>query len=67
MEANGLHFYGAPMIVGTPEDAIREIETSAAASSVTHQIMWMQIGGMDPRLTEHSMRLFSENVIPHFS
>lgn len=65
-ESGDLHFYGAPMIVGTPDDAIRELERSAEASSVTHQIMWMQIGGMDPRLTEHSMRLFAEEVMPHF-
>jgi alkanesulfonate monooxygenase SsuD/methylene tetrahydromethanopterin reductase-like flavin-dependent oxidoreductase (luciferase family) len=65
-EAKDLHFYGAPMIVGTPEDAIRELERSAAVSSVTHQILWMQLGGMDPRLTEHSMRLFAQNVIPRF-
>ncbi len=66
-QAAGLHFYGAPMIVGTPEDAIRELARSAAAAPVTHQIMWMQIGGLDPRLTEHSMRLFAEKVIPHFA
>jgi len=28
--------------------------------------MWMQIGGMDPRRAEHSMRLFAKEVIPHF-
>jgi len=65
--APGLHFYGAPMIVGTPEDAIRELERSAAAAPVTHQIMWMQIGGLDPRLTEHSRRLLAHEVAPHFA
>ncbi|MGD9603479.1 MAG: LLM class flavin-dependent oxidoreductase [Gammaproteobacteria bacterium] len=66
-EAAGLHFYGAPMIIGTPEDAIRELERSAAAAPVTHQIMWMQIGGLDPRLTEDSMRLFAAEVAPRFA
>jgi alkanesulfonate monooxygenase SsuD/methylene tetrahydromethanopterin reductase-like flavin-dependent oxidoreductase (luciferase family) len=66
-DAKDLHFYGAPMIVGTPDDAIRELERSQRACRVTHQIMWMQIGGLDPRLTEHSMRLFSEHVMPRFS
>ena len=28
--------------------------------------MEMQIEGMDPRLTEHSMRLFAKEVMPHF-
>jgi alkanesulfonate monooxygenase SsuD/methylene tetrahydromethanopterin reductase-like flavin-dependent oxidoreductase (luciferase family) len=65
-DAQDLHFYGAPMIIGTPDDAVRELERSAAAAPVTHQIMWMQIGGLDPRLTEHSMRLFAERVLPRF-
>ncbi len=66
-DTEGLHFYGAPMLVGTPEDAIRELERSAAAAPVTHQIMWMQIGGMARHLTEQSMRLFAEKVMPHFA
>ena len=64
--AQGLHFFGAPFIVGSPEDAIKEIERSRAETGTTHLVMWMQIGGMDPRLTEHSMRLFAKEVIPHF-
>lgn len=62
----GLHFFGAPLIIGSPEDAIQEIERSRAETGTTHLVMWMQIGGMDPRLTEHSMRLFAKEVIPHF-
>lgn len=65
-DAKELHFYGSPMMVGTPEDAIAELERSARVSGATHQIMWMQIGGLDPRLTEHSMRLFAHEVMPHF-
>ena len=64
--APGLHFFGAPLIVGTPDDAIKEIERSQAESEVSHLVMWMQIGGMDPRLTAHSMQLFGTEVIPHF-
>lgn len=64
--AQGLHFFGAPFIVGTPEDAIREIERYQQETGVTHLVMWMQIGGMDPRRAEHSMQLFAREVIPHF-
>jgi hypothetical protein len=28
--------------------------------------MWMQIGGIDPRRAEHSMKLFAKEVMPHF-
>jgi len=64
--APGLHFFGAPLIIGTPEDAVMEITRSRAETGVTHLVMWMQIGGLDPRLTEHSMRLFAKEVMPHF-
>jgi alkanesulfonate monooxygenase SsuD/methylene tetrahydromethanopterin reductase-like flavin-dependent oxidoreductase (luciferase family) len=64
--AQGLHFFGAPLIVGTPEGAIQEITRSRDEAGVTHLVMWMQIGGIDPRRAEHSMRLFAREVIPHF-
>lgn len=64
--AQELHFLGEPLIVGTPEDAINEIERSQRETGVTHLMMWMQIGGIDPRLAEHSMELFAKEVIPHF-
>jgi len=62
----GLHFFGAPLIIGTPEDVIKEIERSRAESGTTHLVMWMQIGGIDPRRAEHSMKLFAKEVMPHF-
>jgi probable F420-dependent oxidoreductase len=62
----GLHFFGAPLIIGTPEDAIKEITRSQEETGVTHLVMWMQIGGIDPRRAEHSMRLFAKEVMPHF-
>ncbi len=65
--AQGLHFFGAPPIIGTPEDAIQEITRSQQEAGVTHLVMWMQIGGIDPRRAEHSMRLFAKEVMPHFA
>jgi alkanesulfonate monooxygenase SsuD/methylene tetrahydromethanopterin reductase-like flavin-dependent oxidoreductase (luciferase family) len=64
--AQGLHFFGAPLIVGTPEDAINEITRSREETGITHIVMWMQIGGIDPRRAEHSMRLFAREVMPQF-
>jgi alkanesulfonate monooxygenase SsuD/methylene tetrahydromethanopterin reductase-like flavin-dependent oxidoreductase (luciferase family) len=64
--AQGLHFFGAPLIVGTPEDAIQEITRSREEAGITHLVMWMQIGGIDPRRAEYSMRLFAKEVISHF-
>lgn len=64
--AQGLHFLGEPVMIGTPEDAIKEIERSRRETGVTHLMMWMQIGGINPRRAEHSMELFANEVIPHF-
>lgn len=61
-----LSFFEAPLIVGTPDDAVREIERYAAASRVTHLAMWMQLAGMDPRKVHRSMELFAKEVMPHF-
>ena len=61
-----LHFLGSPFIVGTPDKAVTEIER-IKNMGVTHIVMQMQFGGMDPRFTEHSMRLFAKEVIPGFS
>ena len=65
-DAPGLSFFEAPLIVGTPDDAIREIERYQKASRVTHLVMWTQLAGMDPRKAEASMKLFAEEVLPHF-
>jgi alkanesulfonate monooxygenase SsuD/methylene tetrahydromethanopterin reductase-like flavin-dependent oxidoreductase (luciferase family) len=53
-------------MIGTPEDAIAEIERYQRASRVTHLVMWMQLAGMDPKKAEACMRLFATEVIPHF-
>jgi len=61
-----LSFFEAPLIIGTPDDAIAEIERYQRESRVTHLVMWMQLAGMDPKKAESCMRLFAEEVMPHF-
>jgi len=60
-----LHFLGSPFVVGTPDEAVKEIER-IEKMGVTHIVMQMQFGGMDPRFAEHSLRLFGEAVIGKF-
>jgi len=60
-----LHFLGSPIVVGTAEDAIADVQRSKDAG-VTHTVMQMDIAGMDPRLVERSMRIFAKEVIPVF-
>ena len=65
VEAGKAHFLGKPFVVGTPEDAIEAVKEDQELGC-THIAMWMQIGGIDPRKTRRSMRLFAEEVMPHF-
>ena len=61
-----LSFFEAPLVIGTPDDAIAEIERYQQSSRVTHLVMWMQLAGMEPKKAEACMKLFAEEVIPHF-
>jgi len=65
VNAPRVHFLNSPFIIGTPDEAVEELR-KIATLGVTHPVIEMQIEGMDPRLTEHSMRLFSSEVMPAF-
>jgi alkanesulfonate monooxygenase SsuD/methylene tetrahydromethanopterin reductase-like flavin-dependent oxidoreductase (luciferase family) len=65
-DTSGLTFFQMPIVVGTPDDAIEEIERSMKATRVTHSCMWMQLPGLEPRKTEACMKLFADEVMPHF-
>jgi len=62
-KANDANFFGDPLIVGTPEDAIAMIEK---APDFTHLAFGMSLPGIDPKKIRASMKLFAEEVIPHF-
>jgi alkanesulfonate monooxygenase SsuD/methylene tetrahydromethanopterin reductase-like flavin-dependent oxidoreductase (luciferase family) len=62
----GITFFQAPLVVGTPEDAINEIERYRQETRVTHLVMWTQLAGLDPRKARRSMELFAKEVVPHF-
>ncbi len=61
--ANDANFFGDPLIVGTPEDAIAMLEQ---APDFTHLAFGMSLPGIDPKKIRASMKLFAEEVIPHF-
>jgi probable F420-dependent oxidoreductase len=52
------------LIVGTPDDAIAQIEPLEAYS--THLAFGMELPGVEPKKIRKSMKLFAEQVIPHF-
>ena len=53
-------------MIGTPDDAIAEIEKYQKSSRVTHLVMWMQLASMKPKKAEACMRLFAKEIMPHF-
>ncbi|MBI4694325.1 MAG: LLM class flavin-dependent oxidoreductase [Gammaproteobacteria bacterium] len=65
-KAAGISFFQAPLIVGTPDDAIAEIERYTAETRCTHLVMWMQMAGMPAAKARKSMELFAREVMPHF-
>ena len=64
--AKDLSFFQAPLIIGTPDDAIAEIERYTAETRCTHLCMWMQMAGMPTEKARNSMALFAREVMPHF-
>lgn len=60
-----LHFLGSPFVIGDPDDAAGWMD-KAKQAGVTHTAMSMQFGGMDPQLSEKSLRVFAKEVIPRF-
>jgi alkanesulfonate monooxygenase SsuD/methylene tetrahydromethanopterin reductase-like flavin-dependent oxidoreductase (luciferase family) len=64
-QVENLSFLGSPIVIGTPEDAIKDVERSIEAG-VTHTVMQLDLAGMDRKLIERSMRLYASEVIPRF-
>ena len=61
-----LSFFQAPLIIGTPDEAIQEIERYRQETRVTHLVMCMQMAALAPRRVRRSTELFAKEVMPHF-
>lgn len=59
-------FFGEPLIVGTPADAIGMIEDYVRRTRVTHLVLYMAVPGVDAAAVHASMALFAAEVMPHF-
>jgi probable F420-dependent oxidoreductase len=55
---------GDGVMVGTPDDAIAQVE--AINQYATHLALGMALPGIDPKKVRASMKLFADKVIPHF-
>jgi alkanesulfonate monooxygenase SsuD/methylene tetrahydromethanopterin reductase-like flavin-dependent oxidoreductase (luciferase family) len=59
-------FFGEPVLVGTPDDVITQIEESRTRSRLTDLVCGMALPGMPPDQIRSGMALFAREVIPHF-
>jgi probable F420-dependent oxidoreductase len=55
---------GDGVMVGTPDDAIAQVE--AIGQYATHLALGMALPGIDPKKVRASMKLFADKVMPHF-
>jgi len=59
-------FFGEDAIVGTPSDAIEQIEDYRSRGRLTDLVCALALPGMAPRDIRSGMELFAHEVIPHF-
>lgn len=59
-------FFGEDAIVGTPSDAIEQIEDYRSRGRLTDLVCALPLPGMAPRDIRSGMELFAREVIPHF-
>ena len=58
-------FFGESVIIGTPDEAIRALDTYRSHTRFTHLVMCMQLPGMAFEDGTRSMELFAKEVLPH--
>ena len=63
-KANDSGMIGEGFMVGTPDDAIAQIEQ--IEQHATHLALGLALPGIEPKKIRASMKLFAEKVIPHF-
>ena len=61
-----MNFFGEPILVGTPEDVIAQIEEYSSHCRLTHLVCAMALPGMPAHQIRAGMELFAGKVIPHF-
>jgi probable F420-dependent oxidoreductase len=63
-KANDAGMIGEGFMIGTPDDAIAQIEQMEGHA--THLALGLALPGIEPKKIRASMKLFAEKVIPHF-
>jgi alkanesulfonate monooxygenase SsuD/methylene tetrahydromethanopterin reductase-like flavin-dependent oxidoreductase (luciferase family) len=66
IESQSFDFFGEDAIVGTPQDAIDQIEDYRSRGRLTHFVCALPLPGMAPHHICNGMELFAKEVLPHF-
>ena len=61
-----MEFFGERVIVGTPQDAIEQIEDHRRLCRLTHLVCMLPLPGMTPDQIRSGMELLATQVMPHF-
>ena len=61
-----MEFFGERVIVGTPQDAIEQIEEHRRLCRLTHLVCMLPLPGMTPDQIRSGMELLATQVMPHF-
>jgi hypothetical protein len=60
-------FFGEPLIIGMPDDAIRMIDDYQRRTRLTHLVMITVLPGSDPAKVAASMKLFAKEALRIFA
>ena len=66
IRAQSFDFFGEEAIVGTPQDAIEQIEDYRSRARLTRLVCALPLPGIPPHQIRAAMQLFANEVIPHF-
>jgi alkanesulfonate monooxygenase SsuD/methylene tetrahydromethanopterin reductase-like flavin-dependent oxidoreductase (luciferase family) len=66
IHAQEFDFFGEAAIVGTPEDAIAQIQDYVGRGRISHLVCALPLPGMTSEQIRSGMELFARKVIPHF-
>ncbi len=66
IRSQSFNFFGEEAIIGTPSDAIEQIEDYRSRGRLTDLVCALPLPGMTPQEIRAGMETFAREVIPHF-
>jgi alkanesulfonate monooxygenase SsuD/methylene tetrahydromethanopterin reductase-like flavin-dependent oxidoreductase (luciferase family) len=66
IRSQSFDFFGEQALVGTPEDAVEQLEDYLSRGRITHLVCKLSLPGMTTEEIRAGMQLFARDVMPHF-